>query len=1465
MSGQKHSAEKLLEQKNRHKPKTTPAVEHGQNSLGLADVPIELFLASQDDHGSSQDTLLNTGNLQEAQKIALALKINRVQGNNHLQRVISLKRRTEASEEEIEEAIPAVGTETTPTLERGGNGRNKESVTEAALPETHIKPGKNGNRGSTGEEPGVKSESAGNETLRTESFEEPRRMESSDLERGAIRAVSSRESKTTGGEKGVAEGSSGPELGVAGAVKGEAVPEPGEKPGKPPMEVGLKEPAPASADAELTKGAGPEEAPKHAAEAPEQALLGGGGSGEALATEFRAAGGKETAENIPTPVVETGMPIFSGGGTKADLLGDFASHTAYQKMKVGDAVEAQQEQLVMDGNATKAKFLAEMGVKLAAAYAAFNNQKDELEQQRKIQKNRIEDERKAHKQQVDQGYQVQFAILSLAFIKRRAEMIKNGDTRAASVRAFAQKSKEKIASSTIAKFSRAIAIGEEKAKFYAPQKRGAEIGDVARKIASNMAGKIMQSGANAINTVAKDGNDKANEISAMASKAASKFTEGLVKSIAVLVVMREKAKREIDKVADLLIKKVDPVIDNSIAAINGLKIPLLTNMSKVAAGFPAKVDLGVIKGKKVLAYAGQQRINDIQDGFMTANNKILGSRGLRGRRLRSLITRLTRMMTSSREASVGEIERGGAALRANQGKGLTETIGKLGEMIGRLQLELTKAFLAVIKGFDAMLQGAGMAKISSLAVGMMALVVINYDQKLVEAIGKANSELDKAVTKTQDGITKKENVTQNAQVSMLLELDKKIDKKARDMQRSWIVRGFAWLGGFLLNLGISVLKFLGIILGVIIALALIAAAIGAIVGLVFVLLYSLVGAALAGMIALIVGLVLAAVAGLAALAVMVYGIYTLVKTVSNNIITIFTDDSLTAYERGSLTGETTGDVAMTVLPFIPKVRIGATNLLGKIGAKLRIPYLKGLAPKAGAPAEPAVAAPAKPSALAPTEPMPAARPGEGLPSPLSVVEKPPKVPEGLPSPAEVVPAKPSALPPTEPMPAVPARPSPYAPTEPMPAVPAKPSPALGKTEPPLGPSEPVPAVKPGGPGEIPAPLRGEPTLPPIKPKPPVRQPYAAVPRSPIAKRMNDIPKIRRLRDYFYRTPGKVVLELNKIEMHQRWWKLGQKGEPPAAFISSEGYLYVDINKVGELKLSRWAELNRIREAAEARGARPPVEPSPPPSPGLGKTEPPLSITQPPLPTAKPPTGTPKPPAPAEAAPLSRGARRTTEPPKTEPPVMAPPSEIPTLVRRVSDIVEVELLREHMLYYQPKLLNQVGSSTRLLKIWRVVLNQKGEPPPAFVTSEGKLYVDLNKVPRLSRERIAELKLAGEEARSEASNAPKPAEPAKPETGTVIVSPEIAGPTLSRTITSVTEAEVLMKSWLFYRPNKLLEVFSKNELLDTWRLVLKQKGDPPPAFITSDGTLYVDLNQVPQLSPARHTEIKFAGQKARGEYK
>jgi hypothetical protein len=110
-------------------------------------------------------------------------------------------------------------------------------------------------------------------------------------------------------------------------------------------------------------------------------------------------------------------------------------------------------------------------------------------------------------------------------------------------------------------------------------------------------------------------------------------------------------------------------------------------------------------------------------------------------------------------------------------------------------------------------------------------------------------------------------------------------------------------------------------------------------------------------------------------------------------------------------------------------------------------------------------------------------------------------------------------------------------------------------------------------------------LPPIKPKPPVRQPYAAVPRGPIAERINDISRIKRLREYFYRTPGKVVLELHKIEIYQRWRALGQKGDPPAAFISSKGYLYVDINKVGELNLSRWAELNRIREAAAARGAR----------------------------------------------------------------------------------------------------------------------------------------------------------------------------------------------------------------------------------------------------------------------------------------
>jgi hypothetical protein len=1362
MSGQKQAAEKLLEQKNRRKPETTPAVEHGQNSLGLMDVPFELIHASQDTQDSQQDALLNSRNLQEAQKIALALKINRVQGNNHLQRVISLKRRTEENEDENEETRAGIGNETLPELERGGNGHNKETALEAPVRETRIKPGGNGNGSRSGEASEVEGESAGNERTRTEAREGRGKLQAPDREGHTIEAAKTREAEPIVSERGEAEVSESPERGAGAVVKGEAVSEPGEKTGKLPTQTGVKEAAPVPGSTEAAKSAIPEEATKRASEAPEQALSGSGGTAEALGAGWQAAGGKEAAETIPAPVFETTMAFSSGGGAKADLLGEFATHTAYQKLKVSDAIKAQQEQLVIEGNANKSKFLAEMGVKLSAAYAVCNTQKEELEQQRKIQKNKIEDEQKARKQEIEQGYHPQFIALLLAYTNRKAEMIKNGDTRAASVRAFAQKSKEKIASSTMEKYSRAIALGEEKAKFYAPQKRGPEIGDVARKIASNMAGKIIQSGRDAINLVVKDGNDKANEISEMASKAASKFSDGMVKSITGLINIRDKAMGEVDKVADLLIKKVDPIIDNSIAAINGIKIPLLANMTKVAAGFPVKVDLAVIKGKQALAFAGQQRIDDIQDGFMAAYNKIHGTRGLKGRRLRSLITRLTLMMTSSREESVGEIERGTAVLKANQGKGLIESIGKLGEMIGRLQLELTNAFLAVTKGFNTMLQDAGMAKISSLAISTMASVVANYDAKLVEATGKANSELDKAVARCQDGINKKEIDTQNSQANMLLELNQKIDKKAHDMQLSWIVRGLLGLGGFLYGLGKSVLKILAIMLGVVIALAILAAAIGAIVGLVFVLLYSLVGAALAGMIALIVGLVLAAAVGLAAFAAMAYGIYTLGKTVWQNIVAIFTDDSLTAFERGSMAGETTGDVAMTVLPFIPKVRTGTGNLLSRIGTKLRIPFLKGLAPKveAGAPAEAASVLPGKPSPYAPTGRMTAVRPEEGLPAPAEVVrgrpspyattEKMPAVrPEELPAPAEVVPAKPSPLPPTEP----------------MPAVPAKPSPALGKTEPPLGPSEPAPAVRSGGPGEIPAPLRGEPTLPPIKPRPPLRQPYAVVPRSPIAKRMNDIALIKRLREDFYRTPGKVVLELHKIDMHQRWRALGQEGEPPAAFISSKGYLYVDINKVGELNLSRWAALNRIRAAAEAKGAGAPVEPSAEMSPGLGKTQPPLATTKPPLGITEPPPGSTtirepktlpgvgpaqKPPSPAGPSPAPRGGRRSGEPPKPEGRTLKPTSELSAsapVAQKFTNVVDAQMYRDHWLFYKPNRLLEVFSRKELLDTWRLVLKQKGNPPSAFVTSEGWLYVDLNRVGQLSPSRYAEIKFAGQRARGE----------------------------------------------------------------------------------------------------------------------
>jgi hypothetical protein len=288
-------------------------------------------------------------------------------------------------------------------------------------------------------------------------------LQAPDREGHTIEAAKTREAEPIVSERGEAEVSESPERGAGAVVKGEAVSEPGEKTGKLPTQTGVKEAAPVPGSTEAAKSAIPEEATKRASEAPEQALSGSGGTAEALGAGWQAAGGKEAAETIPAPVFETTMAFSSGGGAKADLLGEFATHTAYQKLKVSDAIKAQQEQLVIEGNANKSKFLAEMGVKLSAAYAVCNTQKEELEQQRKIQKNKIEDEQKARKQEIEQGYHPQFIALLLAYTNRKAEMIKNGDTRAASVRAFAQKSKEKIASSTMEKYSRAIALGEEKA------------------------------------------------------------------------------------------------------------------------------------------------------------------------------------------------------------------------------------------------------------------------------------------------------------------------------------------------------------------------------------------------------------------------------------------------------------------------------------------------------------------------------------------------------------------------------------------------------------------------------------------------------------------------------------------------------------------------------------------------------------------------------------------------------------------------------------------------------------------------------------------------------------------------------------------------------------------------------------------------------------------------------------------
>jgi hypothetical protein len=700
---------------------------------------------------------------------------------------------------------------------------------------------------------------------------------------------------------------------------------------------------------------GPEEkasetkAPETPLESPEEK---GEGTNAAQAIEKEssagAEGGPEAGPSMMPSAGEGGLTIppatestplqAPGVAEPGGQLQALASQVNNQRELIEGAVRDGQSHLILDSMLYKATMAGNLLVRQMEIETSIKTKSAELETLRKDQKIKIENQRIAQRQAVEQGYRTKLAELLQVYSKRFVEMRKAGDIKASAVSHFANRRAAWLNATTLTNVQRGLQIGENKAKSYKDQKRGSEFGSIARKIAARWTSDVSRMGGQIYFIMIKEGNDKANEIRGMALKAASKFAEGVLVAKNALVKTRDQSLGKIDDAAKAALAKVDPLINQAKAALIALKFIIIANLHRMYAGFLVATDIAVGKGISALSIAGQTRIKDLEEDYTNLTGTVAMVQSSGGNIAPESFGAVSSQYASAGSAYKGDITRGSMVLRGMLVGGFALVFSRMMVFKSRMEGSLAKLIAGVSVGLDDLLLRAGITKVAENAQNTMSSVVTKFDAQLGEAVSKSGTELDKAVNTSQQSIDQKAVQTVLVQAQHLGELNKQIDDKVTDMQRSLIKRVGLAILSVLAGVGLAAWKLIKGIGQAILVIALVLVAILAVVGLVFGALALLVGSATAALVALLVGVVLAAVAAIAAVVMMVYSLVKAGQSIGENFATAYADDTLTTFQRGVHAGEAAGDIAANVLPNIPKVGRGINRGIGTsfkwVGSKM---------------------------------------------------------------------------------------------------------------------------------------------------------------------------------------------------------------------------------------------------------------------------------------------------------------------------------------------------------------------------------------------------------------------------------------------------------------------------------------------------------------------------------------------------
>jgi hypothetical protein len=492
------------------------------------------------------------------------------------------------------------------------------------------------------------------------------------------------------------------------------------------------------------------------------------------------------------------------------------------------------------------------------------------------------------------------AALDTALSDSQAAVIAAAERHAAAVVAGGERAAQRALTGARDRALQAVTIGETRAKTLEPTKRGARKARAAREISQETAGEIVKAGEATAATARSDMAALAGKFRGEGAAVAEQMAGADLAAARQRVVDRRAAAvSAVDRAADQTLARVASDRDAVVEQLTVMRAAA-GEVARAAAAAVTAVDRGLAAGLSGVDAAVAEVTGGLDEAAAVAD-------ALTGVSAADLTTAAAELDAAAAEF-LGELGRladgsaGGMAFAAgtvidDMRQQADLLIAPAAQAASDFTQRTNDAARATVDGMTGQADEtiAEYTKINKGVTGTFAKALTDADRKWAE---QETSGLAEVTRKVGEGLT--------AQQKMLDEVGRRIDERAAEIEdESWWDRAVGFVAGFVVGFlatAWEMVKVLAVIALAVLVLVVVAVIIGALV------------AGLAGIAAVFTALAaIAAFIGAISGVLLVIGGVVVACMVAYKLYKAFSDDSLSAYEKGKLVGGATFDVASLVL------------------------------------------------------------------------------------------------------------------------------------------------------------------------------------------------------------------------------------------------------------------------------------------------------------------------------------------------------------------------------------------------------------------------------------------------------------------------------------------------------------------------------------------------------------------------